>query len=30
LSAVRQIVRTAADCINRDGMERTEVVGSRG
>jgi len=30
LSAVQQIVRIAADCIDRNGMERTEVVDSRG
>jgi len=29
LSAVQQVVLIAADCIDRDGMERIEVVESR-
>ena len=29
LSAVQQIVLIAADCIDRNGMERSEVVDSR-
>jgi hypothetical protein len=30
VSAVQQIVRIAADCIDRNEMERVEVVASRG
>ena len=30
LSAVQQIVLIAADCIDRNGMERVEVVDGRG
>ena len=30
LSAVQQVVLIAADCIDRNGMERVEVVDSRG
>jgi hypothetical protein len=30
LIAVQQIVLIAADCIDRNGMERVEVVDSRG